>query len=121
MNNPTNLPDWLRWLPLGKVPFIRPNEAAQSINQYLFIDVRTRQEHQKSHIPGAISVPLHQLNNTRIRQLPDDKPIICICLSAHRSKPATRKLLKAGFDTRELQGGMLAWWKLKLPTEKLSG
>ncbi len=118
MINPTNLPDWLSWLPLGKVPEIYPEQAAQSIEQYLFVDVRTRLEYQKSHIPGAISLPLHQLTSTRIRQLPDDKPIICICLSAHRSKPATRKLIKAGFDTRELQGGMLAWWKLELPTEK---
>jgi rhodanese-related sulfurtransferase len=118
MNSPSNLPDWLSWLPLGKVPSIHPAQAVQSINQYLFVDIRTRQEYQRSHIPGAISLPLHQLSSARIRQLPDDKPIICICLSAHRSKPATRKLIKAGLDTRELEGGMLAWWKLEFPTEK---
>ncbi|MBQ0783324.1 MAG: rhodanese-like domain-containing protein [Amphritea sp.] len=118
MNSPSKLPGWLSWLPLGKVPSIHPEQAVQSISQYLFVDVRTRQEYQKSHIPGAISLPLHQLSSAHIRQLPDDKPIICICLSAHRSKPATRKLIKAGLDTRELEGGMLAWWKLQLPTEK---
>ncbi|BBB25364.1 rhodanese-like domain-containing protein [Amphritea japonica] len=111
------LPNWLSWLPLGKVPAITPEQAAQSMEQYLFVDVRTQLEYKKNHIPGAISLPLQQLTTPRIRQLPTDKPIVCICLSAHRSKPATRKLIKAGLDTRELEGGMLAWWKFKLPTE----
>lgn len=118
MKRINRLSNWLNWIPLGRVPAITPTQAVQSMEHYLFVDVRTRYEFQKSHIPGAISIPLQQLNKSRIKQLPENRPIICICLSAHRSKPATRKLIKAGLDTRELAGGMLAWWKLKLPTEK---
>ncbi|WP_417228122.1 rhodanese-like domain-containing protein [Amphritea sp.] len=111
------LPNWLSWLPFGTVPCITPTLAAQHLQDYLIIDVRTSQEYQKSHVPGAISIPLHALSQQRIRTLPNDKPIICICLSAHRSKPATRKLIKAGFNVQELKGGMLAWWKQSLPLE----
>ncbi|WP_428033143.1 rhodanese-like domain-containing protein [Amphritea sp.] len=117
-NNGNGLPGWLNWLPLGNVASISAEIASQQIDDYLFIDVRTPMEFNKSHIPGAISLPLHSLNAERISELPTDKPVICICLSAHRSKPATRKLAKAGFDAQELKGGMLAWWKLKLPLEE---
>ena len=117
MNFPDTLPEWLNWLPLGKVPSIAPEQAAGLLDQYTFIDVRSVAEFNKSHIPGSLSIPLYKFNSARIAQLPKDKPFICICLSAHRSKPATRKLLKAGLDARELEGGMLKWWKLNLPTE----
>ncbi|MDO6562795.1 rhodanese-like domain-containing protein [Amphritea sp. 1_MG-2023] len=112
-----SLPRWLNWLPFGAVPSITSEEVLLNLNHYLIVDVRTHQEYQKSHIPGAISLPLQQLNLARIHKLPQDKPVICICLSAHRSKPATRRFIKAGFDARELQGGMLAWWKRQLPLE----
>ncbi|RRC97559.1 rhodanese-like domain-containing protein [Amphritea balenae] len=113
-----NLPDWLSWLPLGTVPSVPADKAAMLLKQCTLLDVRSLSEFNKSHIPGAISIPLYKLSKNRINQLPTDKPFICICLSAHRSKPAVRKLLKAGLDAKELEGGMLAWWKLKLPIEK---
>ncbi|WP_299198495.1 rhodanese-like domain-containing protein [uncultured Amphritea sp.] len=109
---------WFSWLPFGNVASISPEKAARLINNYLLIDVRTQMEFDKSHIPGAISLPLQSLNTDRINELPTDKPVICICLSAHRSKPATRKFIKAGFEAQELEGGMLAWWKLKLPIKE---
>jgi len=109
--------NWLSWLPFGHVPAINATELAQQYQQLLIIDVRTRAEWKKSHIPGSVSIPLYQFSVSTVQQLTTDKAIICICLSAHRSKPATRKLIQAGFDARELQGGMRAWWKLKLPTE----
>ncbi|WP_432472192.1 rhodanese-like domain-containing protein [Amphritea sp. HPY] len=113
-----SLPDWLSWIPLGTVPSIPTKQAAELSQQYTFLDVRSLSEFKKSHIPGSISIPLYKLNRDRISQLPTDKPFICICLSAHRSKPAVRKLLKAGLNARELEGGMLKWWKLKLATEQ---
>lgn len=116
-NRSIQMPDWLSWLPFGKVASISAEKAALLIGDAVFIDVRTQMEFNKSHIPGALSLPLHSLNNKHINQLPKDKPVICICLSAHRSKPATRKLIKAGVDARELSGGMQVWWKLNLPLE----
>lgn len=117
MTHKQRLPRWLSWLPFGNVPNMAPEDALPLLQHYLIIDVRTPQEYDKSHLPGAISLPLHQLTLARIATLANDKPILCICLSAHRSKPATRKLIKAGFAAQELKGGMLAWWKKDLPTE----
>lgn len=107
--------DWLSWLPFGTLDSISPQRLARDIDQFLLIDVRTGPEYRKSHIPGAISIPLHRLTQRGVNQLNTGKPVVCICLSAHRSKPAVRKFKRAGIPCYELSGGMLAWWKLKLP------
>ncbi|MEH6354439.1 MAG: rhodanese-like domain-containing protein [Marinobacter sp.] len=41
--------------------------------------------------------------------LDQSRPVVLICLSAHRSIPATRKLIKMGFDAKQLKAGMKAW------------
>lgn len=82
-------PRWLSWIPFGHVPTISATELALQHQQFLIVDVRTQAEWRKSHIPGSISIPLHQFSEIAVQQLNSDKPIICICLSAHRSKPAT--------------------------------
>ncbi|WP_425463055.1 rhodanese-like domain-containing protein [Marinobacter piscensis] len=42
-------------------------------------------------------------------------PVVTICLSAHRSIPATRRLKQLGYDAKQLQGGMKAWWNRRFP------
>jgi rhodanese-related sulfurtransferase len=69
-------------------------------------------------LPGAVSVPIHALND-RLAALQFDarKPIIAICLSAHRSIAAVRLLQAWGFrNAVQLKGG-LAWWNRHYPTE----
>jgi len=41
--------------------------------------------------------------------------VVAICLSAHRSPPAVRLLQAAGFEARQLEGGMVAWSSAGLP------
>ena len=49
----------------------------------------------------------------------DGRRCVPVCLSAHRSLPAVRLLRKHGrADAAHLAGGMRAWWKAGLPTEK---
>lgn len=110
------------WIPFGKVPEM-PADQVERLRQdaatgLQIVDVRTSLEWKASHIPGAISVPITEFN-TRLPGLQLDKarPVLAICLSAHRSIPAVRKLRQQGFkQAYQLQGGMLSWWKAKLPT-----
>ena len=76
-------------------------------------------EWRRSRIPSAQNVPLPELKRRLERlNLQRDRPVVAICLSAHRSIPAVRLLQYHGFrDIRQLKGGMLAWWKAELPTE----
>jgi len=100
------------WLPVGRVPEI----AASELHGYLtedqtvqIIDVRTEAEWRRSHIPGAVSVPIHALKHRLAAlQLDAEQPIVAICLSAHRSIPAVRLLEAQGFsNVVQLKGGML--------------
>lgn len=109
------------WLPFGQVAEINAgelNERLAAAGPMQIVDVRSRTEWRRSHIPGAVNVPIQELKG-RITSLELDasQPIIAICLSAHRSIPAVRLLQSRGFPTAvQLEGGMLAWWKGSYPT-----
>lgn len=109
------------WTPLGAVPEIAPTElhaALQGDEPPQLLDVRTALEWTQSRIAGAVSVPITSLS-TRLPGLGLDpaRPVVAICLSAHRSIPAVRVLRERGFTAVQLAGGMLAWWGAKLPVE----
>lgn len=111
------------WIPFGSVPEISAAELRNLLESHRtpqIIDVRTRMEWKNSRIRGAVSVPITELP-WRLTDLELDKtrPVVAICLSAHRSIPAVRLLQKAGFENAaQLSGGMKSWWKLGYPAEK---
>jgi rhodanese-related sulfurtransferase len=43
------------------------------------VDVLEPEEYQHSHLPGAISIPLKELNETTARRLDRSKPVIVYC------------------------------------------
>jgi rhodanese-related sulfurtransferase len=110
------------WLPLGRVPEIAPSELFGRLNREPFpqvLDVRTATEFAAGHVRGAVSVPVTALAS-RLEALKLDpmRPVVAICLTAHRSLPAVRLLRERGFDATELAGGMRAWRSLKLPEDE---
>jgi rhodanese-related sulfurtransferase len=107
------------WLPFGRVPEIAPAELAERLGRKprpQLLDVRTAAEFAGGHLLGAVNLPVTALS-TRLDALKLDlaRPVIAICLSAHRSIPAVRLLRERGFDAQQLAGGMLAWRAQKLP------
>jgi rhodanese-related sulfurtransferase len=111
------------WLPFGEVPEISPTDLAERLglaDAPQIVDVRTRAEWKASRIEGALNAPITSLKS-ELEGLGLDpaKPVVAICLSAHRSIPAVRVLRAAGFeDVCQLQGGMGAWWIAGLPVVK---
>jgi len=53
--------------------------------------------------------------------LPNNKAIITVCRSGHRSALAARKLHLAGYQVENLHGGMKAWAKAGLPLDPPGG
>ena len=43
------------------------------------VEVLTEKEYQRSHIAGAISIPLGQINRTTADRLDWDRPVILYC------------------------------------------
>jgi rhodanese-related sulfurtransferase len=100
-----------------KVPEITAVQLHGNLENVQLVDVRTHTEFGHSHIDGAQNLPILTFTESRIAELELDqsRPVVLICLSAHRSIPATRKLIKMGFDAKQLKSGMKAWWAADFP------
>lgn len=87
--------------------------------EWTLIDVREHEEWDNGHAPGAVHIPLSELP-ARIEELPDTELVI-VCRSGGRSARATQWLNHAGFEARNLDGGMKAWWAAGLPLQAAQG
>lgn len=86
----------------------------------LIIDVRTREEYVQGHIPGAINIPLHELE-VRISELEvyKNKTILVYCRSGRRSAVASEILVRNGFTkVYNMLGGIISWIEAGYPVEK---
>jgi rhodanese-related sulfurtransferase len=86
----------------------------------LVIDVRSRAEFARGHVPGAINIPFWRfwLRRTTIPARHDD-PIIVYCGHGPRARLAGASLLRRGFhNLRYLAGHMAAWRRAGLPEER---
>jgi rhodanese-related sulfurtransferase len=73
------------------------------------VDVRTPGEFAAGHIPGAINIPVQQLDARMSELQPKDAGVVVYCRSGHRSGNAARMLKSAGFaDVHDL-GPMTRW------------
>jgi len=92
---------------------ISAEEAAEIIvteNNYVILDVRTLQEYQEGHIPGAICIPNETIGSEEIAKLPDkDQLILVYCRSGNRSKQAAQKLVQLGYTNVVEFGGIRDW------------
>lgn len=84
------------------------NEAKDLIyngNTFL-IDVRSEIEYNNSHIKGAISIPLDEIENINYAK---NNNLIVYCRSGSRSKTAALKLLDLGYVNVYDLGSMDNW------------
>jgi rhodanese-related sulfurtransferase/rubrerythrin len=77
--------------------------------EFLLLDVRQPEEYEDGHIPGAMFIPLGELED-RQAELERDKKIITYCRSGRRGMAAAITLCGLGFqNVHNLQGGILKW------------
>jgi rhodanese-related sulfurtransferase len=101
---------------------VRPDALLASIgtgSQPVIVDVRTRREYDRGHVPGAIHIPFYALI-TRADDVPGprDETIVVYCEHGPRAGVAKLALRLAGFtDVRYLDGHMSGWKERGLPIE----
>ena len=105
----------------SEIKSIFPKEASAMYagQKAVIVDVREDSEWNEQHIPGAIHIPLAQLN-ARLSELKQykDSPVITQCRSGGRSAKALDVLKSAGFaNVYNMDGGIIAWDKAGLVTE----
>ncbi len=88
----------------------KAKEMMDEYSGYVIVDVRTREEYEEGHIPGAICIPNEEITDTKPEELPDLAQILFIyCRSGRRSKEAAQKLSDIGYENVYEFGGIIDW------------
>jgi len=96
--------------------FIKEYIRRHAEKDYVLIDVRQPQEYLQEHIPGALLMPLAELEAKR-SGLPKDKDFIFYCKSGARSQMAAMMTIDSKITSKNiynLKGGIMAWSDMTL-------
>ena len=92
---------------------ITAQEAKQIMDAqegYVILDVRTQEEYDQGHIPGAILIPDYEIRERAEEVLTDkDQLILVYCRSGRRSKNASQILVELGYTNIREFGGIIDW------------
>jgi molybdopterin-guanine dinucleotide biosynthesis protein A/rhodanese-related sulfurtransferase len=108
LRNVNQVTDLVQTGSMADVPEIDIVELAQrhAAGAYV-LDVRTQAEYVEGHVPGAVLLPLSELN-ARWREVPEGD-VLVICKTGARSARAVEALNGAGRTTTNVGGGTMAW------------
>ena len=92
---------------------ITAQEAKQIMDReegYIILDVRTQEEYDQGHIPGAIVIPNTEIEARAEDELTDKNQLILVyCRSGRRSKMAAEILVDLGYTNIKEFGGIIDW------------
>ena len=81
-----------------------------SQEDYTILDVRTQEEYDQGHIPGAILIPDYEIEEKAEQVLQDkDQLLLVYCRSGRRSKLAAEALVALGYTNIKEFGGIIDW------------
>lgn len=83
------------------------------------LDVRPPEEYAAGHLPGAVNVPLAELEK-HLKELPKDREVVAYCRGPYcvLAYEAVARLREKGFRARRLQDGFPEWRIAGLPVEE---
>ena len=92
---------------------ITAEEAKQIMDNeegYIILDVRTQEEYDEGHIPGAVVISHEEIAEKAEGVLTDkDQLILVYCRSGRRSKIAAEALAELGYTNIKEFGGIIDW------------
>jgi rhodanese-related sulfurtransferase/biotin operon repressor len=83
------------------------------------LDVRPPEEFAAGHLPGAVNIPVNQLEK-RLGELPKRKEVVAYCRGPYclMSYDAVQLLRKKGLKARRLEDGLPEWRLAGLPVSR---
>ncbi len=92
---------------------ITPEQAKEIMDNNpdsVILDVRTQEEYDEGHIPGAVLLPDFEVTSRAPEVLPDkDAVILVYCRSGRRSALAAEALAQMGYTEVSDFGGIIDW------------
>jgi adenylyltransferase/sulfurtransferase len=111
IREPTDLTELCSADVMAQVRRLTPAELRSVLSQASIIDVREPAEFAVSRLPGAVNIPVGQLQG-RLAEIPQDRLAVFICRSGARSLTASAIATRAGLTkVAHLEGGLLGWAK----------
>lgn len=82
------------------------------------LDVRPKEEYRAGHFPGAVSIPISELEQ-RLRELPRDREVVAYCRGPYcvYAAEAVSLLRQRGYQSSRVEEGVLEWSAAGLPLE----
>ncbi len=101
---------------------LSPQRVAELLarGEVQLIDVREPYEHEAGRIEGARHIELERLAS-EAETIDRDRPVVFHCRLGARSAMATRAFRGAGYDARNMTGGLQAWADAGLPLVPAGG
>lgn len=96
-------------------------EMLENNESFKLVEVLAKEEYGKGHIPGAINIPLDELETLAKKKLKKTDVIVVYCAgyTCHASTKAAKKLLELGYrNTVDFKGGKRWWQHAGLELEK---
>lgn len=95
-------------------------KQAKADTTAFILDVRTPEEYKEEHLAGAQQLDFlnSEAFDAGIKLLDKSHTYYVYCRSGKRSHNACIKMKKQGFKVFDMEGGILNWKKLGMPTTK---
>jgi rhodanese-related sulfurtransferase/DNA-binding transcriptional ArsR family regulator len=93
--------------PMSREELLARLEAGEAL---VVVDVRPYEEYRAGHLPGAVSIPVDELER-RLRELPKQREIVAYCRGPYCAfaPEAVRTLRADGYTARHLRDGLPEW------------
>jgi rhodanese-related sulfurtransferase/biotin operon repressor len=94
------------------------SQRLSSGEELVVLDVRPAEEFAAGHLPGAVSIPLAELER-RLEQLPKDREVVAYCRGPYCAfaPEAVAVLRRRGYTAMQLEDGLPEWAAAGLPVE----
>ena len=92
-----------------------PRGAHEHLSEITLVDCREPYEWEAGRVEGAVHIPLNDIMAGAGTDIDRSKPVVVICRSGNRSELATMMFQSRGFEAHNLEGGMEAWVRDRLP------
>ena len=107
----------------GSIDTLAPQafiKQAKADTTAIILDVRTPGEYKEEHLAGARQLDFLNTSvfDAGIKQLDNTHTYYVYCRSGKRSHHACMKMQKQGLKVFDMEGGILNWKKLGMPTTK---